>query len=180
MDKFLESENIYLKKLSADDDLTNYLEMVNEVKELLFIDDVGRFPLNKKDLIHYIDNVSGLFLSIFNTNNEHVGNIRVTNVHPINKHCSLGILLNKNYRSKGYAKEACKLVIEHLFMHLNVHRIELYVASNNIPAIKLYENLGFIQEGIKREAIWINGKYDDLLVYSTLFHEFRRGVNNVQ
>lgn len=175
MVKFLVSKNIYLKKLSLNDNLNNYLDMVNEVNELKYIDELGRFPLNMKDLENYIDNVSGLFLSVFNNNDEHIGNIRVKDIHPINRHCSFGILLNAKYRGNGYAKESSKLIIEHLFMNLNVNRIELYVAEQNKPAISLYESLEFVQEGCKRESIWINGKYDNLLIYSILFKEYKNG-----
>ena len=173
MVKFLESDNIYLKKLSPSENLNNYLEMVNDVNELVYIDELGRFPFNLVDLESYIQNVKGLFLSIFNKNNEHVGNIRVTDVHPINKHCSFGILLNSKFRNNGYAKEASQLIIQHIFMNLNVHRIELFVAVNNKAAIRLYETLGFIKEGYKRESIWVNGRYEDLLIYSILYTEFK-------
>ncbi|PHS56338.1 MAG: hypothetical protein COB17_09385 [Sulfurimonas sp.] len=175
MTKFLESKRIYLKKISLNDNLDNYLDMVNEVNELKYIDELGRFPINKKDLQEYIDNVSGTFLSIFNNSDEHIGNIRVTDIHPTNRHCSFGILLNSKYRGNGYAKEASKLIIEHLFMNLNVNRIELYVAEQNKFAISLYESLEFIKEGCKRESIWINGHYNNLLIYSILFKEYKNG-----
>jgi [ribosomal protein S5]-alanine N-acetyltransferase len=175
MSKFLKSKNIFLKKISIDDNLNNYLNMVNEVNELKYIDELGRFPLNKKDLENYIENIAGLFLSIFNNdNNEHVGNIRVTDVHPTNRSCSFGILLYSKYRGNGYAKEASKLIIEHLFMNLNVKRVELYVAEQNKSAISLYESLGFVREGCKRESIWIKGEYDNLLIYSILCKEYKK------
>ena len=78
-------------------------------------------------------------------------------------------------RGQGCAKEASKLVVDHLFNNLNINRIELYVVEENISAIKLYESLGFTKEGCKREAVWINGKYKNLLIYSMLFREFIEG-----
>ncbi|MBN2782304.1 MAG: GNAT family N-acetyltransferase [Campylobacterales bacterium] len=173
MNKFLKSDKIYLKKIHFDDDLANYLDMVNDVEELKHIDELGRYPLNKSDLQEYIKSVNGLFLSIYDNNNEHIGNIRVSDIHPINRHCSFGILLNKKFRNKGYAKEASRLVIEHLFKSLNINRVELYVAKNNLVAIKLYESLGFKFEGCKREAMWIDGQYEDLLIYSKLFKDIQ-------
>ena len=173
MAKFLESNRIYLKKLSVEDDLSNYLELVNDTKELVYIDELGRFPLNIDDLRKYIKNVDGLFLSIFNQNNEHVGNIRVTSIHTINRYCSFGILLHKKHRSNGFAKDASSLVIKHIFRELNANRIELFVVEDNTPAIRLYESLGFKKEGCKREAIWINGEYKNLIIYSMLYSEFK-------
>ena len=44
-----------------------------------------------------------------------------------------------------------------------LERIELEVFASNVPAIKLYEKIGFIVEGIKKNARKIDGKYDDII-----------------
>ena len=170
--KFLSTDDIYLKKLSSNDNLDNYLEMVNDVEELFFIDDLGRYPLNNEDIKHYINNISGLFLGIFNQDNEHVGNIRVTQPHPINRHCQLGILINKKFRGKGVGKKAIDLVINHIFLNLNINRVELYVDEENKYAIKMYKEIGFVKEGIKRELVWKNGKYHNYIIYSIIAKDF--------
>jgi RimJ/RimL family protein N-acetyltransferase len=48
------------------------------------------------------------------------------------------------------------------------HRLECVVAAGNDRAIRLYEIHGFLQEGIKRDAFYDNGKYEDLVMMGTL------------
>jgi ribosomal protein S18 acetylase RimI-like enzyme len=49
-----------------------------------------------------------------------------------------------------------------------LERIELEVFASNSPAIKLYEDVGFVLEGVKRRARKIDGAYDDLIVMALL------------
>ncbi|RLL42056.1 N-acetyltransferase [Oceanobacillus piezotolerans] len=49
-----------------------------------------------------------------------------------------------------------------------IHRLELTVIKDNIAAIKLYEKAGFEREGIKRDSLYMNGKYVDEYYMSKL------------
>ncbi|MCF1585706.1 GNAT family N-acetyltransferase [Tetragenococcus koreensis] len=42
-----------------------------------------------------------------------------------------------------------------------LHRVELSVVSENIPAVKLYKKMGFICEGIRKDSILLDGKFLD-------------------
>jgi RimJ/RimL family protein N-acetyltransferase len=43
----------------------------------------------------------------------------------------------------------------------NVSRLELTVMTHNENAIKLYERVGFIKEGIKKNSLLVDGEYVD-------------------
>ena len=43
----------------------------------------------------------------------------------------------------------------------NVSRLELTVMVHNINAIKLYEKVGFIKEGVKKNSLLVDGEYVD-------------------
>ena len=43
----------------------------------------------------------------------------------------------------------------------NVTRLELTVMVHNTNAIKLYEKMGFIKEGVKKNSLFIDGNYVD-------------------
>jgi len=79
---------------------------------------------------------------------------------------------DEKYRGCGYGKQALKLTIEFGFEELNFHRIYLTVIEYNEPAIKLYENLGFIREGVYREFIHRDGKRYDMYLYGILRPEW--------
>ncbi len=44
---------------------------------------------------------------------------------------------------------------------VDIHRLELTVMSHNIRAIALYEKHGFSKEGVRRDALFIEGKFVD-------------------
>jgi RimJ/RimL family protein N-acetyltransferase len=58
------------------------------------------------------------------------------------------------------------------FRWFNLHRIFLWVIAGNARAIRSYEKCGFKHEGRKREAIFIDGEYEDLLLMGMLAREF--------
>lgn len=50
----------------------------------------------------------------------------------------------------------------------NLHRLELTVMAHNARAIALYEKCGFEREGVKRDALRVEGKYVNEIYMSKL------------
>ncbi|GAA5345117.1 UDP-4-amino-4,6-dideoxy-N-acetyl-beta-L-altrosamine N-acetyltransferase [Planifilum fimeticola] len=73
---------------------------------------------------------------------------------------------------KGYGTEAMKLLLDYGFLEMNLHRISLRVFSFNSRAIKLYEKLGFQQEGRSREAIFRDGAWHDIIHMAILQRDY--------
>ena len=49
------------------------------------------------------------------------------------------------------------------------HRVELTVWQSNTSAIELYKKVGFEKEGVQRDAIHVDGVYEDLILMAVLF-----------
>ncbi|RIL69394.1 N-acetyltransferase, partial [Staphylococcus devriesei] len=75
---------------------------------------------------------------------------------------------NENYWGKGYGKEALKLLINFAFNSLNLHMLYLEVFSYNENATKMYEKLGFNQDGILRQSKYQDGQYYDKIIMSKI------------
>ena len=54
-----------------------------------------------------------------------------------------------------------------------MHRIGIAAAEYNKGAVKLYERLGFTQEGRLRECNWHDGGFWDVVLFSMLEDEWR-------
>ena len=82
----------------------------------------------------------------------------------------LGMGLLPKYRRQGWGT---KLVSEALRLAFkkNLERIELEVFASNVGAIKLYKNIGFKEEGCKRNARKLDGQYDDIILFGLLKKE---------
>lgn len=100
--------------------------------------------------------------------NDLVGVFRVDNLDTLNRSVMIGLDVSQKFRRNGYATEIYKFFIEYLFDKKNFHRLYLSTLSTNIAAQGLYENLGFMQEGIFRDAIFRNNEYVDLINYSLI------------
>ncbi len=80
---------------------------------------------------------------------------------------------DKRYIAKGFGRESIRLLLDFGFNELNFYRIQLNVISYNGPAIRLYESLGFIKEGIFRKFIQRDGDRYDLYLYGLLKEEWQ-------
>jgi RimJ/RimL family protein N-acetyltransferase len=49
------------------------------------------------------------------------------------------------------------------------HRVELTVRENNTRALELYKKIGFETEGVMRDAVEVDGAYEDLIFMAVLF-----------
>jgi RimJ/RimL family protein N-acetyltransferase len=73
----------------------------------------------------------------------------------------------------GFGTEATRLMIDHAFGSLGLHRIGLTVFAFNERAIRSYRSVGFVVEGRAREAIWREGRWWDEISMSILAEDWR-------
>ena len=84
------------------------------------------------------------------------------------KHCmNLAIAILQEYTDKGYGTKLMN-TIEEYAINNRITRLELEVAKTNKVAISLYQKTGFEEEGIKRNAFLVNGKYEDELLMAKI------------
>jgi RimJ/RimL family protein N-acetyltransferase len=79
----------------------------------------------------------------------------------------------KDCWGKGYGTEASRLICRYGFDKMRLHRIDLWVADANTAAIRVYEKVGFVEEGRARDTLRRNGKWHDMLLMSMLEGELR-------
>lgn len=102
-----------------------------------------------------------------------IGNCSMHAVSLVNRSCEVGIIIGeKDEWNKGYGAEAMMLMLQHGFETLNMNRVYLQVFDNNIRAVRSYEKAGFVLEGRQRQAVYKNGKYEDVLFMSVLRSEW--------
>ncbi|MBD3238708.1 MAG: GNAT family N-acetyltransferase [Candidatus Moranbacteria bacterium] len=88
------------------------------------------------------------------------------------KKAEVGYWLGKDYWGKGIAKEALGLILKFAFFNLKLNRVYAEVKSKNLSSSKLLERSNFKLEGRLRKDEKFKGKWDDLLIFGMLKHEF--------
>jgi RimJ/RimL family protein N-acetyltransferase len=86
-----------------------------------------------------------------------------------NRSASLGIVIGDvAHRGRGLGTDAVRTLLRHAFESLGLHRVELEVLADNAPAIRCYEALGFVTEGVRRDARFLDGAFVDLVFMGLL------------
>ncbi len=171
---FLNSQNIYLRPLEEKDISSVYLNGINDQDKDLFTDH-ALFPKNIYSLHEFASsqwNGTNIWLGIFlKSNNEHIGNIEIFNFELVHRKAEYSIIL-WSHSGNGYAYESSFVLLKHLFNKLNLNRVSLSVNAENIGARKLYEKLGFQEEGTQREAFIRNEIKYDFIIMGLLRSDF--------
>ena len=86
--------------------------------------------------------------------------------------CLTGYELARQAQGQGYMREALQAIFAWAFDAMAVDRIEAQVHPENAPSLALLRRLGFVEEGLLREAgLWL-GERRDLVQLGLLKREF--------
>ncbi|OFI49320.1 hypothetical protein BG261_01690 [Floricoccus tropicus] len=118
---------------------------------------------DRKKLETFIQNTSenGLIL-VAEEDSEYNGYIfaQVTPLTKIKHSAYLVIGVLSDHAGQGLGSELLAQVIDWARVS-GIHRLELTVVTENSAAIGLYKKFGFIQEGVKKDSLLVNGRYYD-------------------
>nr|WP_305139849.1 GNAT family N-acetyltransferase [uncultured Acetatifactor sp.] len=115
--------------------------------------------------------------SIVDSEDEPIGLITLASVDYLNQSAELHIMIGEEGNcGKGIGTFALTRMLEHAFSNMNLHRVELAVLEDNRRARALYEKVGFVEEGKKREVRYKNGKFVDMVMYAILKRDFAPAI----
>jgi [ribosomal protein S5]-alanine N-acetyltransferase len=80
----------------------------------------------------------------------------------------LSYWIGTNYQGKGYASEASKNVIAFGFSKLDLHKIIVAHAAENVESKSICQKLNFTQYAYEHDAFQKNNKWNDLVWYEML------------
>lgn len=79
----------------------------------------------------------------------------------------LGMAVVPGFRGQGLGRRLLTATV-HAAWAARFTRVELTVYADNAPAIALYETVGFVREGIVRDAVCVDGQYRDAIAMAML------------
>ena len=100
-----------------------------------------------------------------------VGESVLNDLDPGNRSCSFRIWIS-GARDKGLGTEATRLTMRHAFEEQGLNRVDLEVYDFNPRARRVYEQVGFIHEGVKRQALRFEDEWIDASIMSILADEW--------
>jgi ribosomal-protein-alanine N-acetyltransferase len=82
--------------------------------------------------------------------------------------CTLGYELNASARGQGLMHEALQACLAWGFEHMQLNRVEALVHPQNAASLRSVERLGFVREGLLRQAGYWGGQHHDMLQFGLL------------
>lgn len=92
--------------------------------------------------------------------------------HPYESHIiEFGIRIRKDYCSSGLGSKML-LILESLSQILSFKRLQATVRITNTQGINFYLKNGYTIEGLKKDAVYIDGLYQDEYFISKILHSY--------
>jgi RimJ/RimL family protein N-acetyltransferase len=106
---------------------------------------------------------------VIDVDGELAGGIGIELRADVYRKCALiGYWLGENYWGRGIMPEAVKLVVDYAFANFDIHRLQAGIFGNNPRSMRVLEKVGFIKEGVLKNAIFKNGVILDEYVYALI------------
>jgi len=83
----------------------------------------------------------------------------------------IGYFLSPSERGKGYCTEAVQLMVDYLFLSMDVSRVQITLSVRNKASERVAEKAGFTREGTIRKTS--RGERRDTYLYSILREEWK-------
>ena len=117
----------------------------------------------RKSLHDYADGksmVCGIFF-----NEKLVGNVSFNTINHRLKKVEIGYWLAESVQGNGIMTRVCKKLIEIAFNELEMHKVEISAATENVASRAVCERLGMKLEGIISNSENLNGRIVDHAIY---------------
>lgn len=94
--------------------------------------------------------------------NRTIGSIDLFDFDPFHNRAGVGVLISdKEYRKKGFATEALKILIQYSFKVLKLHQLYCNITIDNEASLTLFQSQGFEVIGRKKDWVKTNSGWID-------------------
>jgi len=174
--KYLLNEHIYLRAVEPED-----LDLMYEMENHPSFWEISSFtvPYSRYVLKEYIANSQcDMFadkqlrlMIVQKEDNKVVGTIDVTDYVPLHGRGAVGIAILEEYRRKGYAIDALKLLCEYVFGFLHTKQLYAHIPVDNEASLHLFTSCGFVQCGLLKQWLRIDNTYKDVILMQCINNE---------
>jgi RimJ/RimL family protein N-acetyltransferase len=98
-----------------------------------------------------------------------IGGAELSHIDWQNRSCEVAVWIGDHtYRRIGCGGDALQVAVTYAFKVLGMHRLSMRIAASNEAAKACYASVGFQEEGLAREARYLDGEYGDVALYGLL------------
>ncbi len=98
-----------------------------------------------------------------------IGFVQLTHIDVLHQSAQVGVCIgDQRFHRQGYASEALRLLEDYARTHLRLTRLSLQVLARHQAARDLYRQLGFVEEGLLRHALFLAGRWQDVVIMAKI------------
>lgn len=175
-ERILNGHLIHLRDICVEDCTEKYTEWLNDKQVNKYLE--SRFQnhtvTSVKEFVKQIreSSHSYLFAIVLNSNNKHIGNIKIGPIDTHNKHAFIGYIIgNRKYWGLGIGAQAIELATLFCFDALVLNKVSAGVISSNIASCRALEKVGYRQEGNFAKEALVEGHFLNIYRYGILKDE---------
>lgn len=133
-----------------------------------------RFPFERSTLESVTQFIDSSFsdtdrhFAIVSETDEYLGTISLKNISQADRSAEYAIVVRRVARGTGVAKLATQEILDYAFETMGLHKVYLNVLEKNERARHFYVKCGFVYEGISKDAIFLDGRYESLAWYGII------------
>jgi len=107
-----------------------------------------------------------------------VGSFNLNSIDEKNGTFSIGMQIGGEYRSKGYGTAAMRILLGYAFFERRLNKYYGSVLEGNIASATMLKKLGCVQEGIRRQQVYTDGRYCDEILFGLTKEDFIEAEKN--
>ena len=100
-----------------------------------------------------------------------VGVIDLFDFSPADRRAEVGIIIDRDFRGRGYAHEALALLCGYAEHVLDLHQLYAHIFEDNAPARQLFASCGFKEVALLSDWIFSDKKYRDVCLSQRIFEK---------
>lgn len=127
---------------------------------------------------HYLDEDLRLIIETLD-NHEAVGIATLTDIDWKNRHAFHGMkIANASQRHRGIGTDTVMAIMRYAFDELQLCRLDGSWLEDNIPSKNMYMKCGWKEEGVRRNYVFKQGKYRNLVETGVLAEDYYELIAN--
>jgi ribosomal-protein-alanine N-acetyltransferase len=137
--------------------------------------DNSREYISERALPRYLEGTPGPVAIVLKNSGELIGAVGGQWGTRENRCIDFGYWLGKPFWGHGFATEAARPFVEHLFANYPVERVQAHFLEGNTASGRVLEKIGLRLEGVRRRALYQRDRFWDLHCYAVLRDEWPAG-----
>ncbi len=101
-----------------------------------------------------------------------VGGLNLNSIDERNGTFSIGMQIDRNHRGRGYGTAAMRILLRYAFHERRLNKYHGWILEGNIASATMLKKLGCVEEGLRSEMVYTDGRYLDTILFGLTRKEF--------